>query len=146
MRLFLRTWSPKRRFHTKMWSCYHVTSLVLHSACFLSFYVPFLVPFRSVLFRSSVEHYVLVPCFHCIIVFSCHVVCSFPWCRIHFPSVMSHGVDKFSTMYRHLSCVLIVSILGSLGISPDIPRYPRYRYPTRYQSNIPWFTMTYPPL
>ena len=41
-----------------------------------------------------------------------------------------------------LCSVSSLSISGSLGISPDIPRYPRYRYPTRYQCNMSWFTMT----
>ena len=29
-----------------------------------------------------------------------------------------------------------VSVFGPFGISPDIPRYLRYRYPTRYRSNM----------
>jgi hypothetical protein len=81
------------------------------------------------------------------------------WC---FPIIL-YSVPMFlrSVPFRSLWCTLCVgsmfirvivslcsvsshgSISVSLGISPDIPRYPRYRYPVRYQCNMSWFTMTY---
>jgi len=49
-----------------------------------------------------------------------------------FRSLYLHSMGSFIS-YRWSG---LVSISGPFGISPDIPRYLRYRYPTRYRSNM----------
>jgi hypothetical protein len=77
---------------------------------------------KMVLYYHSVF---LVPCVP--------FLCSVPFVPCSFLVVCS----IYSCLLFIVSGVWSISIFSPFGISPDIPRYLRYRYPTRYRSNLP---------